>query len=74
VGRIMVTAATGMGLVFATGVIFGIILMVAMAIRREDRRQTLTREPPDAAARAVRRLNRVGLRDITPRDAEDVRR
>lgn len=35
--RIMLAAATGMGLVFATGVIAGIVLMVAMAIRRQDR-------------------------------------
>jgi len=35
--RITLAAATGMGLVFATGVIAGIVLMVAMAIRKQDR-------------------------------------
>jgi hypothetical protein len=38
--------------------------MIAMAIRREDSRYTLTGQPPDFAARGVRRLIRVGLRDI----------
>ncbi len=60
--RIVVAAAIGMGLVFVTGVMVGIVLMVAIAIRREDRRKTLTQEPPGAAARAVRKLNRVGVR------------
>lgn len=72
--RIMVTAAIGMGLVFVTGIMVGIVLIMAMAIRTEDRRKTLTQEPPGAAARAVRKLNRVGVRNITPRDAEEVRR
>jgi len=37
----MVAAAIGMGLVFVAGVVFGVVLMVAMAIRREDERKTL---------------------------------
>lgn len=72
--RIMVAAAIGMGLVFATGVMVGVVLMVAAAIRREDKRGTLTQAPPDAAARAVRRLSGVGVRTVSPRDAEDARR
>jgi hypothetical protein len=72
--RIMVAMAIGMGLVFATGVIVGIVLMVATAIRREDKRGTLTQAPPDAAARAVRRLSGVGLRNTTPQDAAGARR
>lgn len=36
--RIVVAAAIGMGLVFVTGVMVGIVLMVAMAIRKPDRR------------------------------------
>jgi hypothetical protein len=59
--RIMVAAAIGMGLVFVTGVMVGIVLMVATAIRTKDRRETPTQEPPDAAARAVRKPNRVGV-------------
>jgi hypothetical protein len=62
--RIMVAVAIGMGLVFGTGMMVGIVAMIAMAVRREDRRYTLTGRAPDAAARGVRRLTAVGLRDI----------
>jgi hypothetical protein len=67
--HIVVAVAIGMGFVFCTGVMVGVIVMVSMAVRREDRGYTLTRQPPDAAARGVRRLIGVGLRDITPPDA-----
>lgn len=71
----MLAVAIGMGLVFVTGVMVGVVLMVATAIRREDKWWTLTGEAPYVAARGVRRLNGVGLRDITPRnDEEEVRR
>jgi hypothetical protein len=72
--RIMVAMAIGMALVFGTGILVGVIAMVSLAIRREDKLGTLTRQPPGAMARGARRLNGVGLRDITPRYAEDVRR
>ena len=72
--RLMVAAAIGMALVFGTGVLVGIIAMVALAIRREDKLGTLTRQPPDVLARGARRLNGLGLRDVTPRDLEDARR
>jgi hypothetical protein len=71
--RITVAVAIGTALVFALGVVFGVIAMVSMASRREDRLGTLTRQPPDLLARGARRLNGVGFRNITPRDAEDVR-
>ena len=57
--RIVVAAAIGMGLVFVTGVMVGIVLMVVTAIRTKDRRETLTPEPPDAGTRPVRKPNRV---------------
>ena len=62
--RIMISVAIGAILVFGTGIVVGIIAMVAMAVRREDKRHTLTGEPPDAMARGARRLAGVGLRDI----------
>jgi hypothetical protein len=74
VDRITVAEAIGTALVFATGVVLGVIAMISMASNREDRLGTLTRQPPDVLARGARRLNGVGLRDITPRDAQDVRR
>ena len=72
--RIMVAVAIGMALVFAFGAVLGIIAMVSMASNREDRLGTLTRQPPDAAARGARRLYCLGIRDITPRDTEDLQR
>ena len=50
----------------AQGQLAGVIAMVALAIRKEDRLRSLTRQPPSAATRGARRLNGVGLRDITP--------
>jgi hypothetical protein len=64
VDHIVVAVGIAMAVVFGTGVVLGIILMIAVAIRREDSRYTLTGQPPDIAARGVRRLIRVGLRDI----------
>jgi len=74
VDRIMVAEAIGMGLAYATGVLLGVIAVIAMAVRREDKLHTLTRQPPDAAARGVRRLTGLGLRDIMPPDPRQVRR
>jgi len=54
------------------GLTIGVIVMVAMAVRREDRLYSLTRQAPDIAARGVRRLTGVGLRDITPLARERV--
>lgn len=72
--RIMVAVAIGMALVFAIGVVIGVIAMVSMASHREDRLGTLTGQPPDVLARGARRLVGLGLRNITPRYTEDVRR
>lgn len=72
--RIMVAVAIGAGLVFSLGVLLGILAVIALAVRREDKRYTLTRQPPDMVARGVRRLVGVGLRDIMPPDAEQARR
>lgn len=54
------------GLSLGTGLVIGIIAIVAMAVRREDRQYSLTRQAPGVAARGVRRLTGVGLRDVTP--------
>ena len=45
----------------------GVIAVVALAIRREDRRYTLVREAPDRISRSARRLTGVGRRGL---DAE----
>jgi hypothetical protein len=54
------------GLSLGTGLVIGIIAIVALAVRREDRLYSLTRQAPGVAARGVRRLTGVGLRDVTP--------
>jgi hypothetical protein len=72
--RIMVAVAIGMALVFAIGVVVGVIAMVSMASNREDRLGTLTRQSPDVLAGGARRLHGVGLRNIAPRDSEEARR
>ena len=52
---------------FVTGIIVAVIVLAAWAIRREDRRFTLTGRAPDRLSSGVRRLMGVGLRDV---DAE----
>lgn len=54
------------GLSLGAGLVIGIIAIVALAVRREDRQFSLTRQAPGVAARGVRRLTGVGLRDVTP--------
>jgi hypothetical protein len=70
----MVAVAIGMALVFAIGVILGFLVTISLASNREDRLGTLTQQAPDAAARGARRLFRLGLRNITPRDTGEVQR
>ena len=52
---------------FLSGVVTGAIVVVALAIRREDRRYSLVREAPDRMSRSARRLTGVGSRGL---DAE----
>jgi hypothetical protein len=53
--------------VFLGGVAIGIVGLVALGVRREDHRKSLTDgEVPGRLARSVRRLNGVGLRDLDP--------
>jgi hypothetical protein len=70
----MVAAAIGIALMFVTGIIAGVGLMVSAAIRTQDKRRTLSNDPPDRAPHAAQRLNGLGVRDFTPRDAEDLPR
>ena len=48
---------------FLGGVVTGVITVVAMAVRREDRRYSLTSAAPDRMSRSARWLTGVGLRD-----------
>jgi hypothetical protein len=51
---------------FLGGIAFGVVIIVSMAIKREDRQLSLTRMAPDAAARGARVLTGVGSRDVSP--------
>jgi hypothetical protein len=44
----------------------GVIAVVALSVRREDRRYSLAGEAPDRMSRSARKLNGVGLRDVDP--------
>jgi hypothetical protein len=50
------------GVVFFTGVVTGIVFLVSVASRREDHREKLSREAPDAWTHAGRFLTRLYVR------------
>lgn len=52
--------------IFTTGAISGIVLLVSLASRREDRRARLSREAPDRTTNAARTLT--GLYVLRPGD------
>lgn len=52
--------------IFLGGVTGGALVIVSMAIKREDRNRSLTRSAPDPAARGARVLTGVGSRDCGP--------
>ena len=56
--------------VFIAGMVMGVIAVIAIAVRREDRRYTLAGDAPDRFSRTTRRLTGVGRRDL---DAEFLR-
>ena len=49
---------------FLAGVAVGVVMVVALAVRREDRRYSLPEDAPDLMSRSARRLNGVGRRDL----------
>ena len=50
------------GVVFITGMITGVIFLVSLASRREDRRARLSREAPDRVTQAGRLLTGLYVR------------
>jgi hypothetical protein len=56
--------------VFIAGLVMGVVAVIAIAVRREDRRYTLAGDAPDRLSRTSRRLTGVGRRDL---DAEFLR-
>jgi hypothetical protein len=64
---IMADAVVAMGVaVFLGGIVTGVIAVIAVAIRREDRRYTLAVEAPDRLSRNARRLTGMARRDLDP--------
>ena len=55
---------------FLAGVVVGIIAVVAVAVRREDRAYTLVGDAPNRMSQSARRLTGLGRRDL---DAEFLR-
>jgi hypothetical protein len=49
---------------FLSGVVTGIMIIVARAIHREDSRCTLAVEAPDVMAHGTRKLNGLARRDL----------
>jgi hypothetical protein len=50
--------------VFLGGIVVGVIAVVAVAVRREDRCYTLAGEAPGRLARSTRRLTGLARRDL----------
>ena len=50
--------------VFLSGMLMGVIAVIAIAVRREDRRYTLAVEAPDRLSRNARRLTGVRRQDL----------
>jgi hypothetical protein len=52
------------GSLFLCGIVVGIYAVMAIAIRREDRRNTLPVAAPDRISSSTRRLNGLACRDL----------
>jgi hypothetical protein len=52
--------------VFLGGLVTGVIAVIAIAVRREDRCYSLAGDAPDRLSRNTRRLTGVGRRDLDP--------
>ena len=51
---------------FLSGIAVSVYVVIAIAVRREDRAYTLVSDAPGGLARISRRLNGVGRRDLDP--------
>ena len=52
--------------IFLGGIVLGIIAVVAISVRREDRRYTLAGAAPDRISRNTRKLTGLARRDLDP--------
>jgi hypothetical protein len=60
---VVVAVAIGVFAVFAVGAVMGMVIAVAVAVHREDRRMSLKGNAPDWLSGGARRLNGVGVRN-----------
>jgi hypothetical protein len=51
---------------FIGGIVVGVITVVAVAVRREDRGYTLVDDAPNRMSNSARRLTGLGRRDLDP--------
>ena len=63
---IEVAAAMGILFAFVIGIVIGVVLIISIASRREDRLFSLWGEAPDAACQGARRLVGVWVRGDRP--------
>ena len=63
-GTMVIAVAIGVSL--GAGLVIGILGIIALAVRREDRHYSLTGQAPGSTARGVRRLTGIAMRDVTP--------
>jgi hypothetical protein len=61
---IMADVVITMAVALFSGILVGVIAVIAIAIRREDRRYTLAVAAPDRLTRNARRLTGVARRDL----------
>lgn len=69
---VVVAVAVGVFAVFAGGAVIGMIIAVAVAVHREDRRMSLKGNAPDWLSGGARRLNGVGVRNSAEHEDEDL--
>ena len=69
---VVVAVAIGVFVVLAAGAVIGMVIAVAVAVHREDRRMSLKGNAPDWLSDGARRLNGVGVRnEAEPEEYED---
>jgi hypothetical protein len=69
---VVVAVAIGVFAVFAGGAAIGMIIAVAVAVHREDRRMSLKGNAPDWLSGGARRLNGVGVRNDAEHEDDEL--
>jgi len=67
----MIGYLTAAAALVLAGVGIGVLIVVCLGIRREERDKSLTRDIDSKVARGARRLNRVGYRGYETQTSDD---